>query len=73
MKRGYLKIHIAVDVKRRKILALEVTDEKVGDGRMFQPLVEEASAKVKVAKYSNLLLIADCLGDLMGHMFDLFI
>jgi IS5 family transposase len=50
MRRGYLKIHIAVDVKRKKILALEVTDEKVGDGRMLQPLVEEASRKGKIAK-----------------------
>jgi len=50
VKRGYLKIHIAVDVKRKKILALKVTDETVSDGRMLQPLVEEASKKVKVAK-----------------------
>jgi hypothetical protein len=50
VKRGYLKIHIAVDVKRKKILALEVTDEKVGDGQMLQPLVEEASTKAKVTK-----------------------
>jgi hypothetical protein len=50
VKRGYLKIHIAVDVKRKKILALEVTDEKVGDGQMLQPLVEEASKKGKIAK-----------------------
>jgi IS5 family transposase len=50
MRRGYLKIHIAVDVKRKRILALEVTDEKVGDERMLQPLVEEASKKGKIAK-----------------------
>src|SRR5208283_1052765 len=50
VKRGYLKIHIAVDVKRKKILALKVTNEKVGDGRMLQPLVEEASKKAKVTK-----------------------
>ena len=51
VKRGYLKIHIAVDVKRKKILALKVTDERVGDGRMLQPLVEEASKKGgKIAK-----------------------
>jgi hypothetical protein len=49
-KRGYLKIHIAVDVKRKKILALKVTDEKVGDGLMLQPLVEEASEKGKITK-----------------------
>ena len=50
VRRGYLKIHIAVDVKRKKILALKVTDEKTGDGGMLQPLVEEASKKGKVAK-----------------------
>jgi len=50
VRRGYLKIHIAVDVKRKKILALKVTDEKTGDGRMLQPLVEEASRKGKIAK-----------------------
>jgi len=49
-RRGYLKIHIAVDVKRKRILALEVTDEKVGDERMLQPLVDEASKKGKIAK-----------------------
>jgi len=50
VRRGYLKIHIAVDVKRKKILALKVTDEQVSDGRMLQPLVEEAFRKGKVAK-----------------------
>jgi hypothetical protein len=51
VRRGYLKIHIAVDVKRKKILALKVTDEKTGDGRMLQPLVEETSEKGgKIAK-----------------------
>ena len=49
-RRGYLKIHIAVDVKLKRILALEVTDEKVGDERMLQPLVEEASKKARIAK-----------------------
>jgi len=50
VKRGYLKIHIAVDVKKKTILALKVTDEKVGDGQMLQPLVEEASKKGKITK-----------------------
>ena len=34
-KKGYLKIHIAVNVKIKEILDLEVTDEKVHDGRKF--------------------------------------
>ena len=28
-RKGYLKIHVAVDIKTKEILALEVTDEKV--------------------------------------------
>ena len=29
VKRGYLKIHIAVDIKRKRILSLDVTSEQV--------------------------------------------
>ena len=41
-RKGYLKIHVAVDVKSGEIVAMEVTSERVGDSRMFQPLVEAA-------------------------------
>jgi hypothetical protein len=34
-RKGYLKIHVAVNVKTKEILALEVTNEKVHDGRML--------------------------------------
>jgi DDE family transposase len=40
-KKGYLKIHIAVDVNTQEILALEVTDEKVHDGKIMEQLVEQ--------------------------------
>ena len=39
-KKGYLKIHVAVDVNTKEILALEVTDEKVHDGKVMQKLIE---------------------------------
>ena len=39
-KKGYLKIHVAVDVKTKEILALEVTDEKVHDSKIIKNLVE---------------------------------
>jgi transposase len=39
-KKGYLKIHVAVNVKTKEILALEVTDEKVHDGKMMCRLVD---------------------------------
>jgi hypothetical protein len=38
-KRGYLKIHVAVNIKTKEILALEVTNEKVHDGMMLTELV----------------------------------
>jgi hypothetical protein len=40
-KKGYLKIHVAVDVKTKEILALEVTDEKVHDSKLTKNLVED--------------------------------
>ena len=54
-KKGYLKIHIAVDTKTKEILALEVTDEKVHDGKMLKKLVNhilkssEPNIKIKSA------------------------
>jgi Transposase DDE domain len=39
-KKGYLKIHIAVDIKTKEILALELTDEKVHDSKMMKKLVK---------------------------------
>ncbi|MER5174370.1 MAG: IS5 family transposase, partial [Candidatus Nitrosocosmicus sp.] len=40
-KKGYLKIHIAVNVKSKKILSIKVTDEHVHDSKMLPELVEE--------------------------------
>jgi hypothetical protein len=39
-KKGYLKIHVAVDIKTKEILALEVTDEQVHDGKVMPKLIE---------------------------------
>jgi len=50
VRRGFLKIHIAVDVKRKEILALEVTKEKVPDGRRLKRLISEASKHVRITK-----------------------
>ncbi len=40
-RKGYLKIHIAVNIKTKEILALEVSDEKVHDGKMLKNLVNQ--------------------------------
>jgi hypothetical protein len=39
-KKGYLKIHVAVNIKTKEILALDVTDEKTHDGKIMKKLVE---------------------------------
>ncbi|CAN5677161.1 IS5-like element IS903B family transposase [soil metagenome] len=39
-KKGYLKIHVAVDIKSKKILSMEVTDEHVHDNKMLPTLVD---------------------------------
>ncbi len=40
-KKWYLKIHLAVKIKTKEILDLEVTDEKVQDGKIMEQLVEQ--------------------------------
>ena len=49
-RRGFLKIHLAVDIKTKQIVAMEVTDEGTGDGRMLKPLVERAQRHCRVVK-----------------------
>ncbi len=41
-KKGYLKIHVAVNIKTKKILSIKVTDEHVHDSEALPGLVDEA-------------------------------
>ncbi len=50
VKRGFIKVHLAVDVKSGKILSMQVTREDVHDRRMLVPLVEEASSRSNVTR-----------------------
>jgi hypothetical protein len=45
IKRGYLKIHVAVDIKRKRILSLNVTSEQVNDGKVLSGLVDDITIK----------------------------
>ncbi len=45
VKRGYLKIHVAVDIKRKRILSLDVTSEQVHDGKVLSKLVDDITIK----------------------------
>jgi hypothetical protein len=42
IRRGWIKVHIAVDVHTKEIVAIEITDEHTGDGRLLPPLVAHA-------------------------------
>lgn len=56
-KKGYLKIHVAVNVKTKKILSMKVTDEHVHDSKALPKLVNdviESDKKITIGK-----LIAD--------------
>lgn len=57
-KKGYIKIHVAVDIKTKEILALEVTDEKVHDSKMMKKLVENV-LKIKPNKKKIKSLLDD--------------
>ena len=41
VKRGYLKIHLAVDTKKKRILSLNVTSEQVHDSKVFSVLIDD--------------------------------
>ena len=45
VKRGYLKIHIAVDIKRKKILSLDVTSEQVHGSKVLPVLMDDITIK----------------------------
>ncbi len=68
VKRGFIKVHIAVDTRTKQILAIEVTRENVSDGRMLKPLVEDSAGKTDLKRVvadgaydskSNFRLLAD--------------
>jgi hypothetical protein len=50
VRRGWIKVHIVVDVDTHELVALEVTDERTGDSKELIPLVKEAEKRGKVNK-----------------------
>ena len=49
-RRGFIKIHVAVNVRTKKILSMEVTKEDVYDGKMLKKLVDNVSENKDVKK-----------------------
>src|SRR2546421_8923942 len=58
VRKGYLKIHVAVDIKKKRIISLEVTSEEVHDGSKLRILVDRAMENNNVKR-----IIADGVYD----------
>jgi len=49
-RRPFLKLHIAVNIKTKQAVSIEITDDKVGDSKKFMPLVDKARTRGRVIK-----------------------
>jgi len=49
-RRGFLKIHVAVDVKSKQITGIDITDDKSHDSKSFVSLVEQSKEFGNVTK-----------------------
>ncbi len=50
VRRGFIKMHIAVDKETREIVAMKVTKEHVHDGKKLMPLVKQVMQNANVTK-----------------------
>ena len=44
-RRGWLKVHVAVDVESKRLLSLQVTEEDTSDSEVLRPLLEDVNIK----------------------------
>ena len=56
IRKRYLKIHISVNVKTKKILSMRVTDEHVHDGKVLPELVDDVIQSNKITAAVGKLL-----------------
>lgn len=63
IRRGFIKLHIMVDSKTKKIYAVSITDDKSGDAPEFEKLLSEALYNIEnspnVQKSEELIVGAD--------------
>src|SRR3954465_2596434 len=68
-KKGYLKIHVAVNVKTKKILAMKVTDEHVHDIKALPGLVKDVIKSDNITPITIGKLFADGGASMMVMIF----
>jgi len=44
-RRGWLKVHVTIDVKSKKLLSIEVTEETIADSEVLRPLLKDINIK----------------------------
>jgi hypothetical protein len=49
-RRGFLKIHVGVDINSKKIVSLKITDERSHDAQHLPYIVDQASCHGKISK-----------------------
>jgi IS5 family transposase len=49
-RKGFVKIHIAIEIKSKKVLALEITDDQIHESAKFQELVTTSTKQADVEK-----------------------
>ncbi|MCL0039112.1 IS5 family transposase [Dehalococcoidia bacterium] len=49
-RKGYIKIHVGVDIGTKQVVSLEMTDDRTHDSEKLVPLVKGAQRKVKVKR-----------------------
>lgn len=42
-RRGWLKVHVAVDVESKRLLSMEVTEENTSDSEVLRPLLKDVN------------------------------
>ena len=50
VRKGYLKVHFAVNTKTKEVTAFRVTTEETGDAKKFKELVDESTKRGHVTK-----------------------
>src|SRR5512136_2966126 len=53
--RGWIKVHLAVNVETKEIVGIEVTDETISDGAKFNSLVNQAERNIGGGKIKGAL------------------
>jgi transposase len=53
-RKGFIKIHVAVDTRSKLIVSMRVTKEDVGDGRMLKSLIRGTAISVRQQQQTNI-------------------